>query len=96
MAFTKICAVSEVPPGHVTEARINGDAYAICNVNGVIRAVWGVCPHANGPLGQGTLEGSMLVCPWHLWAFDCTNGDLKAFSVKVEGGDLFVDPECHA
>ena len=58
-----------------------------------------VCPHRGGPLGQGMIEGSKVVCPWHGWAWDTKTGatDLNSgmkvavYRLKIEGDDVMVD-----
>jgi nitrite reductase/ring-hydroxylating ferredoxin subunit len=32
------------------------------------------CTHANGPLSEGDLEGTIVTCPWHASCFDVANG----------------------
>ncbi len=99
MSFVRVGALSALPPGSVMEAEKDGNTYAICNFNGDLRAYDGVCPHAGGPLGQGTIEGNHLVCPWHAWEYDCLTGvndydptvTLAAYPVKVEGGEILID-----
>ena len=38
------------------------------------RHVDGLCPHRQGPLGQGEISGRNVVCPWHAWEWDCSTG----------------------
>ena len=81
------------------EARVGGESYAVCNVEGEIYAVEGICPHAGGPLGQGALHGETLVCPWHAWEFNCRTGtsdfdeslQLEQVPVKIENGEILID-----
>ena len=82
MAFVKVGALSKLPPGSVMEALVGNGTYAICNAGGEIHALDGICPHAGGPLGQGALHGTTLVCPWHAWEFD------------IHTGRSLHDPEC--
>ncbi len=79
---------------------VRGEPYAICNVNGRITALSGICPHAGGPLGQGQIDAAgHLVCPYHLWEFDCSTGrgvfmdstPVPTYAVKVEGDDVLAD-----
>jgi len=99
MPFVRVAALSAIPPGSVTEAVVGDNSYAICNVDGEVHALVGICPHAGGPLGQGALHGDTLVCPWHAWEYNCRTGvcllesDLKLekIPVKIDGGEIFID-----
>jgi len=69
-----VAAASDCPPGSSIE-RVAGDRMvAIANVEGRYHAIDGLCPHQGGPLGTGTLCGTVLTCPWHGWQFDVTTG----------------------
>lgn len=78
---------------------IGDQSFAICNVAGQVHALDGECPHAGGPLGEGALHGSTLVCPWHAWEFDCRTGAndfdpdvaITTFPVKVEAGEILIE-----
>jgi nitrite reductase (NADH) small subunit len=61
-------------PGQVVEVIIAGKAIAVANIDGEYHACSNVCPHAEGPLGEGQLEGTVLTCPYHGWQFDITDG----------------------
>lgn len=37
-------------------------------------AIHDACNHVGGPLGQGTLDGDYVVCPWHNWKFHHATG----------------------
>jgi nitrite reductase (NADH) small subunit len=74
MPWTKLANVGELPPGSVIEIARGEDLYALCNVDGEIRALSGVCPHRGGPLGEGALNGGLISCPWHMWEFDSATG----------------------
>ncbi|HEY1757464.1 MAG TPA: Rieske 2Fe-2S domain-containing protein [Bryobacteraceae bacterium] len=99
MAFVKVAAISQLPPGSVMQTDVGGNSYAICNVDGELHALEGFCPHAGGPLGEGALHGYTLVCPWHAWEFDCRTGAndfdpdvvVPSFPVKVQDGDILLD-----
>jgi nitrite reductase/ring-hydroxylating ferredoxin subunit len=99
MPLVKVKTVEEVQPGSTTALKVNGVDYALCNVDGELHCLDGICPHAGGPLGEGTLEGTTLVCPWHEWAFDCRTGvndfdediQLKKYAVSVVDGSILID-----
>jgi multimeric flavodoxin WrbA/nitrite reductase/ring-hydroxylating ferredoxin subunit len=69
--------------------------------NGAFGAVSGVCNHAAGPLGDGTLDGEYIVCPWHHWKFHRTTGEgepgyeedrVPRHELREEGGRLLLNP----
>ena len=94
----KVAAMSKLPLNSVCEVTVDDEPYALCNSGGAIRALSGVCAHMGGPLGQGQLHDGRVVCPYHMWEFDCATGEydydptLRAptFDVKVENGEIFV------
>ncbi len=99
MAFVKVGSLAKLPPGSLAQVEVGENTFALCNVNGELHAMDGICPHAAGPLGQGALHGHTVVCPWHGWEFDCRTGSLDVdpdfqiptFAVKVEGDDILID-----
>lgn len=101
MAFVRVAAVGEIAAGNVQEVEIEGRTIAVANVAGKFYAISNACLHRGGPLGQGTLSGKELICPWHGWSFDVTDGKLShsratgvaCYAVEVRGGEVFVDVE---
>ena len=59
------------------------------------------CPHQGGPLGEGSIEGGWLRCPWHGWDFHpCTGRSpgshedgVPTYEVKVEDNAVFIAME---
>jgi nitrite reductase/ring-hydroxylating ferredoxin subunit len=99
MAWIKLAATRELPDDSVIEVEHGGELYAVCNAGGEFRTISGVCPHSGGPLGQGTVLHGMVVCPWHMWEFDCASGaclvddriGIPVYSTKVEAGEILAD-----
>ncbi len=99
MAFLRPAKRDEVPPGTIREFQLDGKNIALANVAGKFFAINNVCLHLGGPLGEGELEGQIVVCPWHGWKYDVTNGKLTTnpavgvpcYAVEVRGDDIFVD-----
>jgi len=86
--------------GAVHEVTVAGKPVAVSWKDGAFGAVSGVCNHVGGPLGQGSLDGDYLVCPWHYYKFHRVTGDgepgfeadrVPHHRVKVEGGRLLVE-----
>ena len=94
-----VAQAADCPPGEAIERIVADRVVALFNVDGTFYALDGVCPHQGGPLGQGTLSGTVVTCPWHGWQFDVCTGQNQIsprirqpqFSVRVEGDDVLVD-----
>jgi len=100
--WVRLCALSEAPAvGEVMEAEAGGIEICVANVSGNLSAIDNICPHRQGPLGQGWLEGEAVVCPWHSWTFNLKTGDseypvhecVDVFPLRVEGDDVLIDIE---
>jgi nitrite reductase/ring-hydroxylating ferredoxin subunit len=96
--FVRALAVAEVPPGSCAEVSVGGKPVALYNVGGTFYATSNICLHRGGPLGQGMLEGTAVMCPWHAWTWDVRTGEntanpelrIPTYEVKVDGGDVLV------
>jgi 3-phenylpropionate/trans-cinnamate dioxygenase ferredoxin subunit len=71
----------------------------LCNVGGSVYGIEDICTHDGGPLDQGDLTGTRIMCPRHGAYFDVTTGaaltppavmPVGTFQVTVEGDDIFV------
>ncbi len=90
--------ISAVPPG---SALLVG-AVAVFNVAGSVCATQAKCTHRQGPLTEGTLDGSTVTCPWHGSQFNVCTGavlrgpardSLKTYPVIVQGDVGRVDAD---
>ncbi|WHZ21262.1 MAG: Rieske (2Fe-2S) domain protein [Nitrospira sp.] len=96
--YVTVAQVDQIPPGTCRTVEIAGIFLALCNVNGRILAVDNTCPHAGGPLGEGTLDGEVVECPWHGWRFNVRTGErpenpeirVPCVEVRVQGSDVQV------
>ena len=97
--WTDAGAVGDFRDGAVTEVDVLGKKVAVSRVGDVFGAISGVCNHVGGPLGQGTLDGEYVVCPWHHWKFHRVGGQgepgfeedcVPRHDVRVEGGRVLV------
>jgi len=86
--------LADVPPGKMLLVRLRGQAVSVYNVDGKYYATQDECTHADGPLSEGELEGTVITCPWHGSCFDVTDGKvacgpadqpLRTYRVVVEG-----------
>ena len=95
---TKVAKASEVPAGTGKVVEAGGKTLAVFNCDGTFYAIDNTCKHRGGPLGEGTLSGTAVSCPWHGWEYDVTTGacamdpaiTVQRYDVKVDGEDLVV------
>ena len=57
MKLIPVAKVTDLEPGSCLSVEAEGIGVALFNVNGAIYALDNTCPHAGGPLGEGTLSG---------------------------------------
>jgi|HubBroStandDraft_1064217.scaffolds.fasta_scaffold1264592_1 nitrite reductase/ring-hydroxylating ferredoxin subunit len=88
------------PEGKAVRVDVGGRPVAIFRVGGNLLAIDARCPHVGGPLDQGTVEGSSVVCPLHGSKFDLETGAVQdgparsgvaSYSVRVEGTTLVLE-----
>jgi nitrite reductase (NADH) small subunit len=95
----RVARVEDVPAGQGLVVQTGGRALALFNVDGTFYAIDNTCLHRGGPLGEGELEGRVVMCPWHAWRWDVTTGanvnnpavKVACFPVSVERGEIFVE-----
>ena len=99
--FIKVAARQDLNPGEGMEVDVNGRPLALFNIEGEFYAIDQVCPHAGGPLSDGWVDGSNVICPWHGWEFDLKTGECpygfaqQTYPVKLEGEDVLVSPDAN-
>jgi len=99
MAFVYAAKAMDIAPGQIREIQLDGTTIALANVGGQFHALSNTCLHRGGPLGQGSLQGTIVTCPWHGWTFDVTSGKVlgnqsagvERYPVELRGEDVYVD-----
>ena len=98
--FVTVARVGDLGPGEVKLVEIGELRIALTNVDGSFFAVDDACPHVQGPLSEGGLEGEVITCPWHGSRFDVRSGELlgapattgvSSYAVRVEGDDVQIE-----
>lgn len=87
-----------IPLGEGREFEVAGERIALFRTRGGgVFAVQAHCPHKAGPLADGLLGGSTLICPLHSWKFDLATGEalngecgLKTYPVRLDEMDRIV------
>lgn len=96
--FEKVAREADLHAGGARAVQVGGRAVALFRLGDSFYATDNDCLHLGGPLAEGSLEGTLVTCPWHDWRFDVTTGAclqsswlfLKRFEVKVEDGEIYV------
>jgi nitrite reductase (NADH) small subunit len=67
--------LSEIPPGEGRTFRVGDQRVAVFHGReGHVFATQAECPHRGGPLADGLVGGTTLICPLHEWSFDLRSG----------------------
>lgn len=98
--WTRITAVENVPPKEGRSVNVAGREIAIFNLGDRFAAIENECPHQGGPLCDGIVSGTTVVCPLHGWRFDldtglATRASLPAcvavYPARIEDGIILID-----
>lgn len=100
MADTVVVAtIDELPVGAAKQVEVGGKTIALFNVGGSYFAIDDTCPHRDGPLSEGVLEGNVITCPWHGAKFSVLTGEVIegpasagvcSYRIRVEGTDVLL------
>jgi len=81
--WTPAMRAGDLVEGKPQMADLNGTPVFLLKRGDVITAVSDTCSHAGGPLHEGTLEGQVVVCPWHASRFDLRTGAVRGGPATV-------------
>jgi nitrite reductase (NADH) small subunit len=91
--------VSDLTPGEGRTYVVDGRQIAVFLLSdGSVRALDAVCPHRGGPLADGQVDLSVVVCPLHAYAFrlddgGCTSdgvGKIRTYPAEVRADSIAV------
>ena len=98
-AWHKLVDIDEVPEGRVTTVTVGHESLCVTNTeSGGFGCLGNACPHQGGPLGEGSIEGGWLRCPWHGYDYSPKNGKPPgtfsdapaAFRTEVRDDGIYV------
>lgn len=98
-AFVRVADLSELEEGKVLGVTLDDQPLVLARVAGQVYALGGICPHRQGRLANGWLEGEAVVCPLHRSVFELRTGrvvrgpaaePVPSFEVRVEGSGVLV------
>lgn len=83
-----------------TLVTVDGREIGVACVDGQVYLIRNICPHQQGPIGEGTIEKeeNCIYCPWHGWKFDLDTGDnpiddtksVRTYEPIIEDGKVYV------
>ena len=100
MPFVKVVDAEAIAVGQGTLVESQGVTLAVFNAGeGRFYACGAVCPHEEGPMAEGWLEGDAVVCPWHGFDFNVATGRcvvderlaIPVYPTRVTAGTVEVD-----
>lgn len=97
--YGTVCRFEELSEGEGRLFQWEGKDIAVFLAkDGAVHAMEDTCLHAGGPLHEGGLLGTNVVCPWHHWEFDLRDGScalnpyhkLAVYKVRVREGEVEI------
>lgn len=95
----RVAEAAEVPAGTGMVVQVHGKEIALFRVGAEVFAIDNECPHREGPLGFGDLEGEVVTCPFHAWQINVRTGEVvdfpsmcaRTYPCRVIDGAVYVD-----
>ena len=91
--------LAQIPRGEGRAFQVGGHRIAVFHTrSGEVFATQSECPHRNGPLADGLVDNTSVICPLHERAYDLRTGQelgaecrLRVFPVRTtDDGTIFV------
>ena len=98
-AWTPAIPVRDLAEGKLQKIDASGAPVLLLKRGDRIVAISETCSHAGGPLSEGTLEGNVVICPWHGSHFDVSSGAVRSgpatvpavrYDVRIVSGQVEV------
>jgi nitrite reductase (NADH) small subunit len=95
---TKLGPLGKIPLGEGRVYSVKGENIAVFRTRGgEVFAVQAACPHRGGPLADGLVGGTTLICPLHSWKFDLASGQalygdcgIKTYQVRIDVNEQII------
>ncbi|HLG54064.1 MAG TPA: nitrite reductase small subunit NirD [Vicinamibacterales bacterium] len=104
--WVRVTAPDNIPLREGRAVSIDGRDVAIFNLGDRFLAADNRCPHRGGPLCDGMVTGSSVVCPLHAWKIDLESGAVQrpaseanrcveSYATRIEDGIVCVEVPWH-
>ena len=100
MSWIRVTETANIPLREGRAVEIRGREIAIFNLGGRFVACDSACPHRGGPLADGIVSGTHVVCPLHGYKICLETGHVAkpevcvrvdTYEVRVDNGVVLVD-----
>ena len=99
--WIRVTVVDNIPPREGRAVLVGDQELALFNLGDRFLATDPHCPHEGGPLCDGIVTGSSVVCPLHAWKVDLESGQVTrpphgkghcvgTYATKVDDGVVSV------
>jgi nitrite reductase/ring-hydroxylating ferredoxin subunit/uncharacterized membrane protein len=98
-AWTSVLAATELHESDARQVEVVEHPVLLYRQGEEVWAIGAVCPHAGGPLEEGTFFDGCVQCPWHDSVFDLRDGSVvhgpstyavTAYDARIEDGQVQV------
>jgi nitrite reductase [NAD(P)H] small subunit len=98
--WIRVTPAENIPVRQGRAVSVEGTEIAIFNLGDRFVAIGNECPHQGGPLCDGIVAGTSVVCPLHGWKIDLDGGGVLSpsvpacvptFQTRVENGIVLLD-----
>ena len=97
-SWHRLIGVDELDVGRVTTVTVERESLCVTRTEAGFGCLANACPHQGGPLGEGSIEGGWLRCPWHGYDYSPHDGKPPppfddapaAFRTEVRSDGVYV------
>ena len=98
--FHFVCNAHEFEESRAKIFFIDNERIAVYKHENKLYAIYNVCKHQGGPLGEGKIIDGCITCPWHGYQYLPKNGQspppfkekVNTYDVKVMEGNVWLNP----
>jgi nitrite reductase/ring-hydroxylating ferredoxin subunit len=99
--LVELCDTTSVSSDTPVRAEVDGEGYAVFEVDGEYYVTQDACTHGPGLLSEGIIEGDEIECPFHQGRFNIRTGEptlppcmvaLRTWPAHVRDGKVFICP----
>ncbi|HZU67897.1 MAG TPA: Rieske 2Fe-2S domain-containing protein [Ktedonobacteraceae bacterium] len=97
--YEAVLPLASVEENRLYRVMVAGTAVVLLRRGTQLSAISATCPHAGGPLDEGTLDGDVVECPWHGSRFCMRDGrvltgpatvNAPRYDVRVRDGQIEI------